>query len=144
MTRSQRFKPVQNLHQIQEGQALEALADVQLRLQQAEQQFQQLQSYQTEYSQRFNQGQTLQVQQLQEFQKFYAQLAEAVKGQQVLIRQLHQEHDYKRGQWLQCHQRSSSLNKVVQRYQHIEIKQQDLREQKEMDEISQRRKSPAR
>lgn len=143
MTRSQRLKPVQQINQTQEAKALESLAEVQHRLRQASEQYHQLQQYQLEYSQKFDNVAQMRVQQLQEFQQFYAQLGQALQGQQELIAQLQKEHDYKRGQWLKCRQRSNSMDKVVERYRDQERYQRDRSEQLEMDELSQRRQRKA-
>jgi len=82
------------------------------------------------------------VAQLHEYRAFLAKLETAIKEQEKIVLASQQNNVSHKEKWQQKHMRSQVLEKVVSRYKSEERKLMDSMEQKEMDERSQRNRSP--
>ncbi len=142
--RSKRMQPVaQHAEQIEQD-AIRVFVEAQRELADAEQQLQQLLDYRDEYSGQLNGRSGLVMKQLHNFRDFVHKLDEAIKQAKLDVETRKQICEHRRQAWLKTRSRSQALNKVVEKYQQQELKQQDRREQKEMDEHAQRLTQNAR
>jgi flagellar FliJ protein len=138
------MQPVaQHAEQIEQD-AIRVFAEAQQDLADAEQQLLQLLAYRDEYSGQLNGHAGLPMKQLRNFQAFVHKLGDAIKQAKLDIETKKQICEHRKQAWLKTRSRSQALNKVVEKYRQEELKQQDQREQKEMDEHAQRLTHPSR
>jgi flagellar FliJ protein len=144
MTRSKRIKPVVKLAENNEQDAAATLGASRKKLQEAERKLTELVHYQDEYSRQFNQsgGQVLRGVNINEYRLFLGRLNTAIEQQQLLIEQIRLEAEQKKQNWLGKRVRAQALGKVEDKYKREEVREQDKREQKEMDEYSNRYRNP--
>jgi len=144
MVPSKRFKPVQRVAESQEQKAAKAFGQSQRLVQDQETRLEELRQYHKEYMQRFQQTSQMgiSVAQLHEYRAFLAKLETAIKEQEKIVLASQQNNVSHKEKWQQKHMRSQVLEKVVSRYKSEERKLMDSMEQKEMDERSQRNRSP--
>jgi flagellar FliJ protein len=139
MTRTERLQPVVKHTENKEKRALEAMALSQGELELEKTRLDQLKSYKKEYFQSHSQQNRVYSSiELQEFNRFLAQLDQSIDQQIKVIELRETELDYKRRSWQTRHMESKVMNKVVDNLQHQEQILESRREQKQMDELSQR------
>jgi flagellar FliJ protein len=102
-----------------------------------------LTAYREEYQQRFLEAMRkgLVASGVLEYQSFLARLSEAIEQQQSRVDAGYAQFEASRRQWVQCHQRSNAVDKVVERYRDQERMAVERREQHEADERAQRNRS---
>ncbi len=139
MTRTRRLQPVVQHTDKKEQQALQQVAQSQniLEIEQARQA--QLQDYKLEYLQ--NKKQDIGVftpRELQEFNRFMQQLDATIERQIDVVQLRQREVEQKREAWNATRIDSKVIHKVVEKLQKQEFVEQERREQKELDEFTQR------
>jgi flagellar FliJ protein len=140
MTRTERLQPVVKHTENKEKKALEALAFSQGELELEKSRLGQLKSYKKEYFQSYTQQNSVySAIELQEFNRFLAQLDRSIEQQIEVIELRQKELDHKRKSWQVMHMESKVMNKVVDNLQRQEQILESRREQKQMDELSQRK-----
>lgn len=99
---------------------------------------QQLKLYRAEYAKLFQEhgSRGMDGSQLQAYQTFIAQLDTAIKQQIDMIVLSNNERDEKREEWQLRHTRTQALDKTVGRLKQAEQRQEDKKEQREMDDNS--------
>jgi flagellar FliJ protein len=136
MKKSERMIPIKQMAADHEQEAVKELGQTQRALTEHEMKLQQLISYRAEYYRMFQEhgSRGMDGSQLQAYQSFLAQLDTAIVSQRNMIGHVTEECDVKRDEWQQRHTRTEALGKTVQRYQATERKEEDKREQREMDD----------
>ena len=142
MSPSKRLKPVQQVAASRERNAARTMGQARQHLAQEEAKLAQLKKYHQEYLERFQQvaSQGMSANQLQEYRAFLTKLERAIQEQESVVAESRTQCSQHQENWQQKHVRTQALGKVMERYQREERKQEDVREQKESDERSQRRK----
>lgn len=138
MTRSKRLNPVVKVAEHREKDAARLLGQSQQRLEQQRARLRELIGYREEYHLKYQQtcGRGIDVKQLQEFRMFLARLNDAIAQQQKTVVQVERDVERCRAGWLRTRTRSQALDKVRERYQHVEREEADRREQADLDERS--------
>jgi flagellar export protein FliJ len=140
VTRTERFKPVVKHTDKKEKQALEAMAFSQGELEIEQNRLGQLETYKKEYLQNHAQkNQVYSAIELQEYIRFMAQLDRSIEQQGEVIELRKKELEYKRQSWQTTHMESRVMHKVVDNLQRQEQVIDARNEQKQMDELSQRK-----
>lgn len=143
MTRSKKMKPVKQLAETREKNAVQVFGRSQQLLTEQQARLEELRVYRDQYTRSFQtaSGAGLGAGRLQDYRVFLGRLNEAIAQQEVLIQQLEVQHEQTREQWIATRSHSQAIDKVVEQYRKREQQQQDRREQQESDEHAQR-KSP--
>lgn len=140
VSRARKLAPVVEMAERAEREAALQLGHLQGLLSQAEAKLGELERFRADYQQQWiTQGQNgVSGQWLINYQRFLSQLEVAV-GQQRQSIQWHQHNlDKGRSAWQQRYARLEGLRKLVQRYLEEAQRLEDKREQKLLDELSQR------
>ena len=139
MTRTQRLRPVVQHTDKQELRALQEVAQSQAVLDGEQTRLRQLQDYKLEYLQKkkYDIGVFTPIE-LQEFNRFMQQLDQTIERQLELVALRQQELEYKRQLWTATRIDSKKMHKVVEKLQQQEFVEQERKEQKALDEFSQR------
>ena len=140
MSPSKRLHPVRRVAESREQKAARHMGESHKHLLAEEAKLTQLRQYHIEYLQRFEDAakRGLSSAQLQEYRAFLDKLDDAIRQQEGVVQAHKHEHDSKKDNWRQSHNRTQALNKVVDRYQRQELQSADRQEQKESDDRSQR------
>jgi len=135
MKKSQRLQVIIDLHERQERDALEAMGRIQNKLQQAQQQLQNLNRYRDEYNTKLLQHQQrgMNVLQLLEFRAFAEKLDKAIESQQQSLSLVERELQRAQKHWEECHQRTKSLQRLAEIAADEERRLESKREQAEQD-----------
>jgi flagellar FliJ protein len=139
-SRAERLAPVVDMAETAERTAAQRLGHFQGQVRIAEGKLEELEQFRLSYQQQWiNKGGTgVSGQWLMNYQRFLNQLETAV-GQQRKSLEWHQNNlNQARGTWQQAYARVEGLRKLVQRYVAEARKLEDKREQKLLDELSQR------
>ena len=142
MTRTRRLRPVVQHTDKKEQQALQQVAQSQgiLEIEQARQA--QLQDYKLDYLQKKKHDMGVFTPlELQEFNRFMQQLDATIERQMDVVQLRQREVEQKREVWNASRIDSKVMHKVVEKLQKQEFVEQERREQKELDEFTQRNKS---
>lgn len=139
-SRAARLTPVIEMAERAERDAARLLGQGQQQLAQAEAKLGELQQYFSDYQQQWlTQGsQGVTGQWLMNYQRFLSQLESAIGQQQRSVDWHHNNLDKLRQQWQQRRARLEGLSKLVERYLQEARVAADKREQKLLDEFSQR------
>ena len=142
-SRSQRLGVVLDLSRRQREAADRYLADAQQRLQQAEAQLIQLQNYMLEYQQQFTQAgqQGMTTNSLQQHQAFIGRLEHALRQQHETIRVARHQLEQVKQYWQSVYARFKGIEKLTDKARTDEQYLRDKREQREIDERSQRNRT---
>ncbi len=127
---------VEHAHRVEE-QAARALGEANQRVEAAQEQLNRLRLYRQEYLQRYQElgGQGhLEPGRLRDYQAFLAKLNDAIDQQQKVLDEALDQQDKVRLFWLEKRGRSKALDNVLVRYIEQEQRQQDRREQREIDD----------
>lgn len=142
MTRSQRMKPVMRVAESREREAAKRLGESQQILEQQEQRLQELQSYRADYQRYCQERGTagITAARFLELQRFMQQLDEAIRQQVQIIEQAEHSRDRQRQHWYDTRGKIKQIDKVIARYRDEEETVARKREQKEIDELAQRKR----
>ncbi|PCJ88923.1 MAG: flagellar export protein FliJ [Thiotrichaceae bacterium] len=135
MKSSKKLQPIANLAKQNERGAARNHGNVLRALKQQENQLNELISYRNEYINTFNSAGAngMSVIQFQDYTLFLHRLDDAIKQQQQLVTNGRTDCDQSKSKWLDKRNRSKMVNKVVEKRQLNESKQQDKREQRELE-----------
>jgi flagellar export protein FliJ len=139
MTRTRRLRPVVQHTVKKEQHALQQVAQSQglLEIEQARQA--QLQDYKLEYLQKKKHDiGVFTPLELQEFNRFMQQLDETIERQMDMVQLRQREVEQKREAWNATRIDSKVMHKVVEKLQKQEFVEQERKEQKALDEFTQR------
>ena len=139
MTRTQRLQPVVKHTDKKERHALLEVAQSQATLDIEKGRLIQLQDYKIEYLQKkkYDIGVFTPLE-LQEFNRFMQQLDQTIERQMDLVDLRQQELEYKRQLWTATRIDSKKMHKVVEKLRQQETLEQERKEQKALDEFTQR------
>jgi flagellar export protein FliJ len=139
MTRTRRLRPVVQHTDKKEQQALQQVAQSQGLLEVEQLRQAQLQDYKLEYlkKKKHDIGVFTPLE-LQEFNRFMQQLDETIERQMDVVAMRQREVEQKREAWKATRIDSKVLHKVVEKLQKQEFVEQERREQKALDEFTQR------
>ena len=139
MTRTRRLQPVVQHTDKKEQQALQQVAQSQRLLEIEQVRQAQLQDYKLEYLQKKKQDiGVFTPLELQEFNRFMQQLDETIERQMEVVEMRQREVEQKREAWNATRIDSKVIHKVVEKLQKQEFVEQERREQKALDEFTQR------
>lgn len=135
MKSSKKLQPIANLAKQNERGAARDHGNVLRALQQQENQLNELISYRNEYINTFNNAGAngISVIQYQDYTLFLHRLDDAIKQQQQIVDNGRANCDQSKSKWLDKRNRSKMVNKVVEKRQLNESKQEDKREQRELE-----------
>lgn len=135
--RSERFKPIHHIAQQRENVAAQTFGKVQKELFNHNSRLMELMQYHEDYQTRFAQGavEGMSVVQVQSYQKFISQLKVAIIEQKKQISRIADACDSSRSNWHKQRQKSQVLENVIDRYQKQELKQENKKEQRDLDEM---------
>lgn len=139
MTRTRRLRPVVQHTDKKEQQALQQVAQSQRLLEIEQVRQAQLQDYKLDYLQKKKHDiGVFTPLELQEFNRFMQQLDETIERQMELVEMRQREVEQKREAWNATRIDSKVIHKVVEKLQKQEFVEQERREQKALDEFTQR------
>ena len=140
MNASDRFKPVLKVAENREANAARKFGQSQKLHREEEEKLQNLRQYHNEYMARFQQTASMgmNANQLREYQAFLNKLEQAITEQEEIVRQSKLSCTEHKQQWTQKHIRTQTMDKAMNRMVKDEQKQEDAKEQKMSDELSQR------
>ncbi|MFW5453659.1 flagellar export protein FliJ [Thioalkalivibrio sulfidiphilus] len=139
MTRSKRMQPVANVVHNRQQNAARVMGERQRALDDQQQRLQELNNYRDEYARRFEDGgESMAGINMRDYRLFLSRLNEAIEEQARRVEQARAALEQSRGQWTATRVHSDAVNKVVERMQADERRDEDRREQKENDEFGQR------
>lgn len=143
MTSSRRFQPVKRVTEQRERKAATQLADCLKARQEAEHKLKELEDYYQDYLERFNQASRngIGAARVREYQLFLDKLEEAIKEQRQAVQRAQQDCDSAQGNWRQKHTRSRVMDSVMDRLKEDERKAENKKEQAQLDERNQRKRS---
>lgn len=140
MNRAERMAPVQRVFGQTERDRARDLGEAQRHLADAEARLVELRNYHGEYlgafRKRAEDGTSIRA--LRDFQAFLARLETALQQQEQLVVQARERAAGSRRSWQGAAQQVKAVDAVVDRWQQVEARAQDRREQKESDERAQR------
>ena len=138
--KSRRLKPVANATETKLNQAVRALGSVQSELHLQLARLQELKSYQSEYQQRFkdHSGGGTNLTQIMNYRTFMLNLDRAIAQQNQMVAATEKKLHQQRKVWQQLQSKLKALETVVQKYELAEQKDQDRKEQKEVDDRARR------
>ncbi|MDQ2068470.1 flagellar export protein FliJ [Natronospira bacteriovora] len=139
--RSERLKPVQKLADRGEKDASVELGRSQQALSEQEARLEQLRQYRAEYRAMFDgDGQrSVDPRRLRDERAFLAKLDEVIRQQESVVEANMQAYEQQREGWIEARSRVNALDRAADRYRRVESRDQDRREQKEQDDLSQHR-----
>jgi flagellar FliJ protein len=122
-----------------EHKAARTLAEKQQQLQQQRDRLQELLSYREEYAVKFQKHGSvgLDVRRLNEYRSFLEKLNLAIEQQRQRINQVSGECHVYQEHWVTTRIHSKAVDKVVDRFQRQDLREEDSREQNELDERAQ-------
>ncbi len=142
MRRSKRLQVVLALAQRKEEDALKAMQSAQNTLTQQNQKLQELVQYQQEYQQAlreaYQNGAT--AASCSTYQHFLSQVGGAIEQQQQITLLAEQQLMKSRQHWQTLHEKQRGMGDLIDRFREEEDKALDKREQKMIDELSQRKR----
>ncbi len=140
--KSKRMQSILKLAQHDEQTAIEALGESSRNVESNISQMAALKRYRAEYrEQRLQQGKNgFSAAKLQQFQQFLYKLDEIITQQQAQVVTSEQIKAQRLETWLGRRTRTHALDKVTQRYQASEMQKELRQEQKDSDEMAQRRR----
>jgi flagellar FliJ protein len=138
MLRSRRLAVVLSLEERKEKAALEKMAEAQKHHEAQRQQIDNLERYQKEYRDQIRGSQqgVVSVARRQGWQAFIAQLDQVIGQQQKLLVQAEDRLRLCREEWQKAWERRRGMEKYIETCRQQEQREQDLRDQKVMDEAA--------
>lgn len=141
MTRSQRFNPIIRLADNREQQAASIMGQSLRDLELQKQRLDELSSYREDYSKRLTAAgrEGVSINQMNDYRRFITKINEAITQQRRKITQSELEYEQRRMLWSSLHSQTRALDKIAGRFRDAERRQDELKEQKILDEsVSQR------
>lgn len=140
MTRSQRIKKIVNLSEKKERDAAREFVAVQKALSEYKDRLKQLENYRQEYTLQLKPGGAAQsVTMMRERQAFILQIDEGIRILKNQIQIQERMNSREREKWLKQKQQLDTMENIFQRFHKTEQQIMILREQNQLDELSQRR-----
>jgi flagellar FliJ protein len=138
MTRSKRMQPVVKVAATREQEAARQLGECRRVVDEREARLAELIAYQGEYTERFqaNSEGGMDMARLQDFRVFLAKLNEAIEQQRRLVERAHHDYHAKKSFWFSKRSHALAIDKVVERFEKDERRDDDRREQHDLDERS--------
>lgn len=140
MNRADRMAPVQRVFGDAERDRARELGEAQRQLADAEGRLRELRTYHGEYlgafRKRAEDGTSIRA--LRDFQAFLARLETAMRQQEQLVAQARERAAGSRGNWQNAARQVKAVDAVVGRWEKVEARAMDRRDQKESDERAQR------
>lgn len=136
--RSQRLQIVLQLAQQKEEAAQQELLQAHTRLQREQDKLVQLQQYQAEYvdNLKAQTGRQMSALQYQTMTQFISRLSVAISEQRRQIQMVGMAMERVEAKWRELYQKRQKMGELIERYKMEEAREQDLREQKLLDEAS--------
>jgi flagellar FliJ protein len=137
MKRSQKLKPVEQFVENQEKEAAKKLGEISQKLINQKHQLAQLEMYREQYARGFNDAGAqygFTGSQAQDFQSFMENLKSAIEQQRNAIDAMEQDFEFKKRQWLAARNRHRAIGNVIQKHEHTEQRQEEKREQRDIDD----------
>jgi flagellar FliJ protein len=130
------MRPVQQLAQSREQEAVQKLGQSQQYLQAQQVKLEELRAYRDQYARDFDAsgGAGLGATRMQDYRIFLSRLGEAIRQQEAAIAQCCARHEQTHRQWMESRGQSRAVDELVDRYRLEESKQLDRKEQKEQDD----------
>jgi len=143
MTRSKRLGPILELAETKEKQAAQDLGASRQRLEEARKGLNSLQGFRNNYTARFHQSgnQGLGVRQLAEYRAFLGKINAAIGEQERVVQACEAELDARKRAWEQARQHTLGMKKIMEKLQMDQHRQDQRKEQGELDERASRRGS---
>ncbi|VAW72073.1 hypothetical protein MNBD_GAMMA12-3040 [hydrothermal vent metagenome] len=138
MTRSKRMQSIVNIASNEEEVAAKGLADAINNLDRQGAALQELISFREDYSVKFHQTVNTSAMAIQQFHDFISQLNQGIEHQQKILLQAEEAIEEQRQLWIERHNRTRALNKVVENYVRQEHESDEKLEQKLLDEYAMR------
>ncbi len=140
MGRATRLKPVQDISQRKELEAVKSLVKTKAKHQKKVSELGEVKNYQQEYVSRFQQmeGRSISAVQLQGYHAFLGNLADVVEQQELQVSESILEVQASERHWGLMRVGKDVVDKVVERYHHQEQKVASRKEQKNLDELASR------
>ncbi|MDH5436797.1 MAG: flagellar export protein FliJ [Gammaproteobacteria bacterium] len=140
MTRSDRMKPIVKIAESHEKEAARLLGAQQRLLDQYETRLGELLTYRKEYREQFQQSgkEGIKASKMHDYQSFLQRLEIAIGQQRQVIEQTIAGYEQHKKNWQNKRGRTQALDKTVERFKKQERYEEDRKEQKELDELSQR------
>jgi len=138
--KSKRFKSIVDLAENEEAVAASAMSKAIAQYEKMKNSLSELEKYEGEYQDKFRtfEGQQFSIHQLNEYRRFLTQINQGISQQQKSIEAALQEVAAKRAAWIEKHNRTRALSKVLENYKLEEQIEEDEREQNLQDEFSMR------
>lgn len=142
MRRSKRLQVVLELAQRREDVALKAMQIAQVSLNNQTQKLQELTQYQRDYQQALREAYKTHAtaESCATYQHFLAQVGNAIEQQQQTVALAEQQFANVRKHWLSLHEKQQGMGGLIDRFRDEEDRESDKKEQKMIDELSQRKR----
>jgi flagellar FliJ protein len=136
MDRSERLEPVTRVARSREQDAARELGEYRKVLDALEARLAELSLYRDEYVQRMGAcgADGIDAMKLAEYRGFIARLSEAINYQEAKVRDARTEFERRRRRWSATRTRVAALDKVVSGYEAEALKEEERREQRDLDE----------
>ncbi len=135
--RSQRMLLVQQMAEREEETAASQLQLSRQQVTQAEQQLQQIESYQRDYKASLNERRGgISIQTMMNDRLFLQQLNQALNGQQAQLKQLQNNEERALNHWQQCYHRRRNIEQLIGKLRRLEGEAEEKQLQKQMDELT--------
>lgn len=144
MKRSKRMQSIVKIANNEEDTAAKGLAAAIDNLEKQRKSLQDLIAFREDYSARFHETSNTNALSIQQFHSFVAQLNHGIEHQQKIVVQAEQAIAEQRAIWVERHNRTRALNKVVENYVKQEHESAEYLEQKMLDEFASRTGSKPR
>ena len=136
MDRAERLEPVARVAEARERDAARELGAYRKVLDALEARLAELKSYRDEYVQRMQTcgASRIDAVKLSEYRGFITRLNDAIHYQEAKVRDARTEFERRRRRWSATRTRVAALDKVVSRHEAQALREEERREQKELDE----------
>ncbi len=133
MKRSRRLQPASDQAQREENTAAQNLGRRLEQLQYARRKLDELLAWEQEYAAQLQKG-VANLGQLQSYRQFMQELTRAIEAQRLIVAEAEEGAKQARSAWQGRYARKMVVNRLVEKYQLSERKDEERREQKEMEE----------
>lgn len=139
MTKSKRMEPVTRVADQRERQAAVEMAEFRRFLDAQQAKLDELNTYRNDYARHFEQAGRggMDAARMADYRRILARLNDAIAYQEKRLISLHSDYEQVRRRWTDTRTRAAALDKVMERYRSDERREEDRREQGELDERSQ-------
>jgi flagellar FliJ protein len=139
VTKSKRMEPVTRVADQRERQAAVEMAEFRRFLDAQQAKLDELNTYRNDYARHFEQAGRggMDAARMADYRRILARLNDAIAYQEKRLISLHSDYEQVRRRWTDTRTRAAALDKVMERYRSDERREEDRREQGELDERSQ-------